>query len=341
MKKIFKFFGVIIIILIAGLLFLYIRNSARTVYNDENAFGNTAGNLFNGGLFRAYGDKIYFSNINDDGALYSMDTDGRKFNKLSSDRAGYINATGNYIYYSRMLKEKENGGSNVFAFRKTGIFRINSNGSNIKSLYDDPSGLVNVYGNTVYYQHYNSKDGLKFYKVSIDGTGEEKISDKAIVPMTIADNILYYTGTDSDHYIYAMDLATGRISTLYEGNCYAPIVNNDSIYFMSVSDNYTIYRMDLSGGTPVQIFNERCSTYNITENGNYLYYQVDNNKNNRIGKLNLKTGETDTIMKGNYKNINIAGKYLYFMDFEEKEAYSVPIGPVDIASSFNPPKIDK
>ena len=56
----------IIGLLLAVLIFLSIRSS-RIVYNNDNAIGNSAGNLNNGGLFCEYNDKIYFANPYDFG----------------------------------------------------------------------------------------------------------------------------------------------------------------------------------------------------------------------------------------------------------------------------------
>ena len=70
MKKIIT---TIIIILIAGCIgaggFIYYRNN-KTTLNNENAVGNTSGNLINGGLFCEYDNKIYFANPNDYNKLY-------------------------------------------------------------------------------------------------------------------------------------------------------------------------------------------------------------------------------------------------------------------------------
>ena len=59
----------IIGLLLAVLIFLSIRSS-RIVYNNDNAIGNSAGNLNNGGLFCEYNDKIYFANPYDYNKLY-------------------------------------------------------------------------------------------------------------------------------------------------------------------------------------------------------------------------------------------------------------------------------
>ncbi len=338
-----KIISIFIIIIITGSIFLFYRNSIKTKYIADKTYGNTSGNLFNGGLFCEYNDRIYFSNLKDDGTLYSMDLDMLNFKKISNDRAEYINATGSYIYYSRMNHKKEKSKPSVFAFRNAGLYRINLNGRNTKSLNDNPSGLLNVYGNNVYYQHYTNEDGLKFYKVGIDGSGEKKLSDEGILPMTIDDSVLYYSGTKKDHYLYSMNLKNGSISTVFEGECYAPILikaNQHYIYFMSVSDNYSINRMGLNGGHKTLVLNERCSTYNISEDGRYLYYQVDNNKNNHIGVMDLNTGKSKNIMEGNFKNIHIAGNKVFFNDFNEKLSYYIPVGLNNTVSVFQPPALD-
>lgn len=338
MKQLYKLITPFVILIIAGLLIYYIINANRTVYNPPDAAGNTAGNLFNGGLYREYDGRIYFSNINDNGTLYSMDFNLDNFKKINDDRTGYINAVGSYIFYSRMNnKKQDNDTPSVFALKSVGINRINLNGGNLKNLFADPAGVVNVYGNLLYYQHYNSEDGLKLYKVSIDGTGDEKISNDPVLPATIKNNTLYFTGTKENHWIYSMDLENGSISTVYEENCYGPVFHNNYIYFMSLSDNYSIYRVELNGDNPTRIVGERCSTYNITDDGSYIYYQVDDNKNNRICKMNLLTGEETTLKEGDYKNINIAGNHVFFTDFEGNKAYYVTAGVGKMISRFNPP----
>lgn len=328
-----------VILLLAGFLIYYAITSTRTVYNDAGTAGNTAGNLFNGGLYCAYNEKIYFSNINDSGALYTMDLNLENYKKINKDKAGYINAAGNYLYYSRMDNLKQSNSPNVYAFKNVGIYRTNLKGGALKSLYDNPAGLINLYGNSLFYQHYNSKNGLKLYKVDIDGTSEKKLSNDPVIPISIQDGKLIFAGVKQDHFIYSMNLISGIKSILYEENCYAPVINNSYIYFLSLSDNYSIYRIGLTGEDPVPIIEERCSTFNLTQDGSYIYYQVDDGQNNRLAKMNLQTGETQDIKYGNYKNINIAGDYVFFMDFEEKEAYYMNAGIDNTFSVFNPPKL--
>ena len=66
------------------------------------AAGNTAGNLYNAGIFCTAADgTIYFANPSDSSKLYSMNSDGSDLTKISDDVATFINADDNYIYYVR------------------------------------------------------------------------------------------------------------------------------------------------------------------------------------------------------------------------------------------------
>jgi hypothetical protein len=65
-----------------------------------------------------------------------------------------------------------------------------------------------------------------------------------------------------------------------------------------------------------------CSTYNLSPDGNSIYYQIDGGDNNRICKLDLSTMITETIIDGNYKNIHVTSNYIFFRDFNETNTYA-------------------
>lgn len=337
MSKLKKTVIIILMILFIIIMALLGLNSSKTVFNEENISGNTPGNLFNGGLFREYDDKIYFSNYKDNGSLYVMDLDRKNFKKLSNDYVGHINVLGKYIYYIRNNKNKDTNSESVLNFNSNGIFRMNLNGENMNMLYDKPSTFINVHGNYVYYQHYD-KEGLTFYSVNIDGTEEKKISSEPIMPISIIDNTLYYSKTGDTNLINRMHVNGESATTIYQNeNTYAPVVHDNYIYFISISDHYRIKRIQLDGSNPETVVDESCSTFNISDDGNYLYYQVDDTVNNRLCIMNLQTGEENTIADGDYKQINITSNYVYFTDFNEYNTYYLPIGATSGMYIFDPP----
>lgn len=302
----------------------YLAN--RTIRNKEDAIGNSAGNLLNGGLFCENDGLIYFSNKEDNGNLYVMNSDMTNVKKLYDDTCSYINTTNRYIIYVRDNHKRDNAPGQFFNFNTVGIYRLDKkNEKNIKQLYSKPAGITSLKGNTVYYQHYDTKENLQFYQVDIDGSNEEKIMDEPISPASILGNSLYYNGVDNDHSIHSMNLDTTAASLVYSGNCYHVIATNDSLYFLSLSNNYAIARTTLDGENPELLENERCSFFNLSKDETYLYYQIDGGDKNRLCQMNLSTLESKTLKEGNFNSIHTTKNYVFFQEFETNQMYYLTI----------------
>lgn len=84
MKKVITIL-LIILVLAAGVGFgVYHHKSNETKFNDDYINGNTAGNLYNAGIFCTAADgTIYFANPSDSSKLYSMNSDGSDLTKIS------------------------------------------------------------------------------------------------------------------------------------------------------------------------------------------------------------------------------------------------------------------
>lgn len=323
----------------AAILFFY--NLDRTYFNEEEETGNTAGNIYNGGLFCEQDDKVYFSNDNADGNLYSMNADCTNFKKISEDKAVYINADENYLYYVRANNTKENNQGGFLMFYNTGVFRIKHNGSGLKAFTGNPGAYLTLKGNNLYFQRYDVGVGLYLYKYKIDTTNERLLVEDAVIPTAVMNNGLYYAGYSKDHNIHALDLSSFTDHSVVEGSYMYPIFMGDSIYYMDVSDKYKIYRMSQDGSNPTRLVNKRCSTYNITNSGKYLYYQVDDTKNNGIYRLNLETMKDELLIKGNYKQINVTENYVFFKDFDNTKTYVVEADGTSDVNVFDPPGSEK
>ena len=81
MKKIV--IGIIAVLLCVLIFFGSKLFQTESKMNQGYINGNTAGNLYNGGSFCEYNGVIYFSNPNDNGKLYSMDSNGQNLKKIS------------------------------------------------------------------------------------------------------------------------------------------------------------------------------------------------------------------------------------------------------------------
>lgn len=311
--------------------------STRTLWNNENIPGNSAGNLANGGFFCEDGDTIYFANPKDSGSLYSMSQDCTNFKKLHEDRVSSINAASHYIVYVRENHERNKSEGSLFSFNNVGIYRINKkDGSNIKQLYDDPAGITSLFGNYIYYQHYNTETNLEFYKVKLDGSEEARISTEPIVPASMENGHLYYNGIDNDHNIHALNLSNDQNSDVAYGNYFSVLAQGGFLFYLDLENHYSIGRMGMDGSYPELLVRERCSFFNVSPDNRYLYYQIDGTDHNQLCRMDLLTLEQKTILEGDFCRLHTTSKYLFFQDFHTEQWYQYdPAG--DSLNSFSPP----
>jgi hypothetical protein len=333
-KRILIVLVILTVAVIGGVVFY---SDGRTYFNDEEEVGNTAGNIYNGGLFCENEGKIYFSNDAADGSLYVMNSDCSNIKELYDDKSVYINVDENYVYYVRANNTRENKSGNFLMFYNTGVFRINQNGSGFKAITGDPGAYLMLKGNNIFFQRYDVSVGLYLYKYQIDGSMERLLLEDAVVPATVIDNSLYYVGYSKDHDINALDLESFTTHPVYSGLFAYPIFMGDYIYYIDLADGYHIYRMNRDGTNKILLVDEQCFTYNITNTGKYLYYQVDDAKNNHIGRLNLETMEQETLLDGNYKQIHVTDNYVFFKDFDNTNTYIMSADGGPDVSTFNPP----
>ena len=306
-----------------------------TLYKDESTTGNTSCNLLNGGLFCEADDKIYFANLNDENTLYSMDNDLTNIKKIYDDRASYINAAGNYIFYTRRNDKLKNDGDALLSLSTTGLFRLNIKNGSLGKLYDEPTQVVCLHGNYVYYQHYDQKKGLELYSAKIDGSEDKCLVQEAAAPYAVTNDKIYYTGWDKDHNIHSVSVTGSSPSTIYEGNCTSLTKNGDYLYYMDMENNYALCRIVIDGGSPEIIVNKRLATYNISPDGETIYYQEDGGKQNGLYRLDLSSGKSTLIMKGNYNYLSLTSKYLFFESFDQSTAYVYDISS-GTCNNFNP-----
>ena len=150
-KKISIIIAVIVIIALiaAAAIFHYLSN--RTHFNEGYVNGNTAGNLYNGGLFCEYDGTVYFSNPSDGGKLYSMSPDGSNLAKLCDDTVSYINADEHYLYYVRNNPGATGAALSFLSVNTDSLCRIDREGGDDSVLILDsaPGLYASLYGNYI------------------------------------------------------------------------------------------------------------------------------------------------------------------------------------------------
>ena len=84
--------AVAILLLILGVIHSF---STKTKFNETAVNGNTAGNLYNRGLFCEYDGVVYFANPEDNFTLYYMPVSGGVAEKLNDEKLWINSETNN------------------------------------------------------------------------------------------------------------------------------------------------------------------------------------------------------------------------------------------------------
>lgn len=310
------FAAAILILITYGFIHYF---SQKTKFNNTYVNGNTAGNLYNNGLFCEYDGKVYFANPNDNFSLYSMPVSGGKATKICDDIVTYLNVDKHYIYYARNNIKKDTASSS-FGFlnwNSNSLCRIKHNGSHLTILDDAPSMYASLLGNYLYYIHYDTDTASTMYKVKIDGTKASVVEKQPYFTCSTSGSYLYYNGLENDHKLYSLNTATNNVQTLYEDDCWMPTVERNIAYFIDPSNNYCLTKVDLNTKETYILTEERIDCYNIY--GSYIYYS--RNENPALFRMKLDGSQKKQIIDGACCDINITSRYVYFRKFNNPEVY--------------------
>lgn len=331
-------FLVFLVAIVAGAFLLrYLSN--RTATSTPGIYGNTAGNLYNQGLYCDDGKKIYFSNMNDQGMLYSMSYDLDDFKLMYEDTARYINADEHYVYYSRMNSLKPKEEQSVFRLFLNGIFRISKKGKNLKMIWNEPIGSLLYYDNQLYYQYYSEGKKLSIHRISIDGETDRQLFSEDTVAVSLYNGRLYYGGKLKDRDLHSGSITDGSTRVDIEGGFYNPIVNADGVYYIDVFDKYKLKRCNHDGSNVKTFVRHDCSAYNFSRDGRTLFYQVDDGDDSGMFMMNLDTEEVTMIKQGNFKWINTVNDCCFFSNSDGTVTYVYRNGKG--LSMFDPPVLSK
>jgi len=319
MKKIL--IALIIIILLGGAgfgIYKYTSIKSETIMNNGYVNGNSAGNLYNGGAFCEFNGTIFFSNPSDSFKLYSMDSNGQNLKKLADDIPTYINADENYVYYIRN-NPRGSLDFNYVAFYQNALVRIDHDGDNILILDQEPCMYASLIGNYIYYLHYSTEDASTLYKVRIDGKEQKKVMDRAVFTCNADGQYFYYNGMDSDGNIHKFDTVADTTVTVYEGNCFQPIVSGNDVYYIDGYTDYSIIHTNLEYDDPTYVTRDSVDAYNIY--GSYIYYQRYDKDGSALCMIKNDGTDSRVIREGDFSNIHVTSEYVFFKEYYSEEYY--------------------
>lgn len=326
----------ILIVMILTVSTLFSRHYNRFLYNDFTTVGNSAGNLYNKGLFCEYEDYIYFSNPSDSFHLYFMEKDGTNIKKLNHDSSFSINVANGYVYYIRNNKIRET--DFFLSGYAYGIYRFHLRDHRILQLSPSLSEYICLSGNYLYFQEHSDK-GLSFSKVEINNKKDyAELANAAYIVASASEGNLYYTEVKNNHNIYKWDTSKDTSSLLVSGNYYQPSIIGDTLYAINLEKDYSLAKINLLTMEETILSNERCINYNVYDD--YIFYQVENIEDpsqNGLFRMKTDASSKELIVSGNFMNINTTSQYTYFQYFgQENSLYRTPTkGPANI-QLFNP-----
>lgn len=308
-----------IILAIAALSVVTYFNQ-RVTMNPPGTVGNTAGNLNNAGLFCEYNGTVYFSNAQAGGSLFAMDPDERNVRRLNSLKVGNILAGGDYLYYFQQggvqtgstdttnISNLLNAHGGVHAFE-----RCKLDGSNSTTMTPDVVVTGQLVDNYLYLLTTSTSSGISFYKVKIDQSERVELADYEINPACAANGTIYYNGTQTNHFLYALNTASDISREVWRGNLWYPILEGDYIYYLDVPNNYRLCRYSISRGEIQVLTEDRVDCFNV--GSGYIYYQKNSATQPQLKYMSISGGDTYVLAEGNYTHINMTSRYVYFQEF--------------------------
>lgn len=326
---------IFLLVLAAGIGFgVFYHHNSKPKFNDDYVNGNTAGNLYGAGLFCEYNEVIYFANPSDKCRLYSMNTDGTNLKKLSDDIASFINVDDNYIYYVRNNPTSDEKYSFINV-NTDSLCRADHDGKNVIVLDAEPCMYASLFGNYVFYLHYEESTGTTLYKVKIDGTEKQQVETSPYQTCSANEQYFYYVGAKGNVWRY--DTASLSTASVYTDNCWMPtVLENGDIYYMDCNNNYKLTRSDLLGGDKIHLAADRLDSYNLC--GDYIYFQRSSETEPALCRIRTDGSDYRVIADGVFTDINATSTNVYFRDFSSGIMYYSPIDAPDEVSIFSPGK---
>lgn len=305
--------------------------SGRIAMNPAGTVGNTAGNLNNGGLFCEYDGTVYFSNRTEGGSLFCMNADETNVRRLNTLNVCNLLAGGKYLYYFQTGSSGSDSGFGQLQGMKS-FDRCSLNGTGATALTSDVVVTGQLVDNYLYLL-VSKKAGPSFYKLKIDKSEKTELAGYSVNPACAADGVIYYNGTQDDHYLYALNTADDTVSEVWRGNLWYPVLDGGYIYYLDVTENYRLCRYSLSQNVVQVLTEDRVDCFNV--GSGYIYYQK-NGTDARLKCMYTDGSNVQVIAEGNYTNINLTSRYAYFQAFgDDVTMYHSPLGSGSY-SSFTP-----
>ena len=265
--------------------------------NDEGfakqsfAYGNTSGNIANGGMVAIQGDKIYFANANDQSRLYSIKIDGSDYKKLLHFRASSINTYGDSVYYIGK-----------------GINYVDFDGYNQGIGQNGKKDCLNVVDSKIFY--IDHRDGVNVFTMDLNGENLQRLNYNASGNLMVVGGRIYCTNEDDGGRIYSMDKSGRDVKKINDDRSGCLNVVGDRIYYVNHDDNSAIYSIGIDGDERIKINDEPSGHINVV--GDRIYY-ASIADNQSIYSISTDGEYREKLNDAYSKDINIAGDRIFYI----------------------------
>ncbi len=307
--------GVLVIALIVIAVLTFVQQSAA----DQTDRGNTSGNIGNNAMVVQSGDTTYFNYK----GIFSLDADGKQ-ERLTDQTSSNMAMQGDWIYYSNHsdaanlykynVVTKENirltdcavkyinvVDDTVYFFMdkeidvvKKGIYRVGTDGSDLRQLTSYDGEGLNVYGDRLIF--INTSDRRKIYSLSLEGKDPKVVGTDNASMMSIENGWIYYGNTNGIFRVRVDGSARKQLSEMpvsemnvvdhYLYFCYLDVMNQ-------VKDQ-SFYRLDLNNPSKEPELVTEDSAVGICSADGWIYFQnVYNNYD--LYRIPIAGGEAELV----------------------------------------------
>jgi|GEM_PF-2068746 len=323
------------------ILLLYIMLPAQVV----GKFGNTNGNLLNGGKMAEKDGFLYYINP-DKGGLFKIKTDGTQNQALAvnNEYLECINIYDDHIYFlvtGPIYSEDEDGGEYWYKQDDSGtrrICRTDLDGKNRTEIIVDDVAWFMVANGYIYYTKVNSAvrgyyDVAKknLFRTDINGKNAQKLAEN-VSNVNVTDENIYYvrlndggSSYDDDSYrydrksgvIHKIDLDGANNTVLKTEPTSLMVVDDGWIYYLVDSSQQYLYKIKADGTEKTLVLASNDSPF--TEDG--IMYYINVGKDTLYCHYNLdekiflsKDGKIKKSMFSTAREVYVLNDNMYYFD---------------------------
>lgn len=275
-------------------------STSSTQPTGTNIYGNTPGNIINGGFAAQQGNWIYYQNTVNGTVLYKVMGNGKGGMLLCNTVPNNINVVGDWVYFSDPSKG--------------GIYKVTTDGSGLSLISDSkvtPTSMI-VVGDWIYYNDEGNNNFL--YKMKTDGTGKTQLTSVIANCINVDGDWIYFENDNDHQTIYKIKTDGSDLTKVCSDSTEDMVVSNDWIYYNTIwTSSDSMYKIETDGTSRTRLLTK--DVYQINVVGDSIYYlSGDSVDNLNLYSMSLDGQNNKQIGSFIVKNYNIVLNQIFYWD---------------------------